>query len=51
MGRYGISQELVEVTLGDPDSVVPGHSGRTIYQRRLNGYILRVIVEEGYALS
>jgi len=30
----------------NPDSVVEGHSGRKVAQKKLNGYVLRVIYEE-----
>ncbi len=47
MMDYGFSEENVELTLNHPDSIVDGHSGRKIYQRKLNGHILRVVVEIG----
>jgi hypothetical protein len=45
MMDYGFSEGDVELTLNCPDSIVDGHSGRKIYQRKLNGHILRVVVE------
>ena len=45
MRRYNISQELVEAALHAPDSEVAGHGARRIAQKRLNGYLLRVIYE------
>lgn len=45
MEKYGVSEKMVEDTIQKPDSILLGHSGRKIYQRQLNGHILRVIVE------
>ncbi len=46
MHRYDVDKASVERTLEAPDSVTKGHTERRIYQRRLNGHVLRVIVEE-----
>lgn len=46
MEEQGISEEMVRLTLDQPTHVVDGYSSRKIYQRRLNGHVLRVIVEE-----
>ena len=46
MEKYGISESLVHDAMDDPDSIVEGHSGRKISQKKLNGYVLRVIFEE-----
>jgi len=43
MEKYGISGSLVRDAMDDPDSIVEGHSGRKISQKKLNGYVLRVI--------
>ena len=45
MEELDISDEAIERTLLRPDSIVEGRFARKIYQRRLNGQILRVIVE------
>ena len=37
---------MVGKTLEAPESVTKGHTERRIYQRRLNGHVLRTIVEE-----
>lgn len=47
MKKYSISQDLLKDTLQKPDSVEKSYKERTIYQKKLNGYVLRVIVEEG----
>ncbi len=46
MEDYRVSMAILLDTLHQPDSVVAGYSGRRVYQKRLNGHILRVIVEE-----
>ena len=46
MEEYGISEEQVIETIHHPDSIVPGHNERKIHQKRLNGHILRVVLEE-----
>ncbi len=46
MKKYDLSRSLVVKTMKDPDSVVDGHSGRKIAQKKLNGYVLRVIYEQ-----
>ncbi len=45
MDELGISDEAVELTLLHPDSIAEGRFDRKIYQRKLNGHVLRVIVE------
>ena len=46
MRKYSVDKATVKKTLEAPDSVTKGHTERRIYQRRLNGHVLRVIVEE-----
>lgn len=46
MARYDIPQALVEDTVRKPDRMVAGHGGRKVAQKRLDGYVLRVVVEE-----
>ena len=46
MRKYGVDKATVEKTLEAPNSVTKGRTERRIYQRRINGHILRVIVEE-----
>ena len=43
---YNVDEAIVEETLANPDSEVPGHGGRQIAQRKLDGYVLRVVHEE-----
>ena len=47
MQEYNVTEELVKNTIDKPDSVIKSYNNRSIYQKKLNGYILRVIVEEG----
>ncbi|MBI4442865.1 MAG: DUF4258 domain-containing protein [Acidobacteria bacterium] len=46
MQRYNVDQAMVEETLATPDSEVQGYGGRQIAQKKLNGYVLRVIYEK-----
>lgn len=46
MEMYEISESLVKNAMENPNSVVEGHSGRKVAQKKLNGYVLRVIYEE-----
>ena len=46
MRKYDVDKAMVEKTLEAPDSVTKGHTERRVYQKRLNGHVLRVIVEE-----
>lgn len=46
MEKYNVPEDLVKETIHNPDSVVDGYGGRKIYQKKLNSYIVRVIVEE-----
>jgi fructose-specific phosphotransferase system component IIB len=47
MGKYGISNELLNNCIRNPDTVVEGYGNRVIHQKRLNGYLLRVVIEKG----
>lgn len=46
MHKYGVDKTMVEKTLAAPNSVTKGHTERRIYQKRLNGHVLRVIIEK-----
>ncbi|MFW6305160.1 MAG: DUF4258 domain-containing protein, partial [Candidatus Saliniplasma sp.] len=46
MERYNISETMVRNAMKDPESLIDGHSGRNNAQKKLNGYVLRVIFEE-----
>ena len=43
---YNVNEGIVEETLANPDSEAPGHGGRRIAQRKLDGYVLRVVYEK-----
>ena len=45
MLRYNVNQATVEETLAKPDSEVLSYGGRQIAQKRLDGYVLRVVYE------
>ncbi|ASJ11585.1 DUF4258 domain-containing protein [Thermococcus thioreducens] len=42
----GLSKELVDEAISNPDSVSGGYFGRKVAQKRLNGKLIRVIYEE-----
>ncbi len=46
MKKYEISELLVKEAIATPTSIAEGHSSRKTYQKRVNGYVVRVIVEE-----
>lgn len=46
MLRYNVEQAAVEEAVANPDSEVPGHGNRYIAQKKLDGYILRVVYEK-----
>ena len=51
MEEYNVSEDLVKDTMHNPDSVTEGYGGRKIYQKKLNAYILRVIIEENKGIK
>jgi len=46
MKKYEITMRMVEDCLNLPDLKSETYMGRIIYQRKLNGHVLRIIVEE-----
>ncbi|MBI2042898.1 DUF4258 domain-containing protein [Candidatus Pacearchaeota archaeon] len=46
MEKYDINIEMIKNCLNLPDSKSKTYMNRMIYQKKLNGYFLRVIVEE-----
>jgi hypothetical protein len=46
MFKYSVSESLVEDCLNVPDDIVESYNERKIYHKKLNGYVLRVVVEE-----
>ena len=46
MEKYELKEEQVTNCLKKPDLIIKGNEGRKIAQKRLNGYVLRVIYEE-----
>lgn len=51
MKEYEISEGLLNQALNNPDSIIEGAKGRKIYQKKLNGHILRAVVEEGKEIN
>ena len=46
MQEYDVSEDLLKDTINNPDTITEGYGSRKIYQKKLNHYMLRVIVEE-----
>ena len=46
MQAYNVDEELVQEAIRHPDREVPGHGGRLIAQKKLDGYVLRVVYEK-----
>jgi hypothetical protein len=46
MRKYSVSEELVRSTIANPTTILPGYNERKIYQKKINGYVVRVIAEE-----
>ncbi len=46
MERYNLGRDLVLSTVRHPESVRPARGEREVRERALNGYVLRVVVEE-----
>ena len=46
MQAYNVEEGMVRETLRNPDREVPGHGGRRIAQKKLDGYVLRVVYEK-----
>ena len=46
MEAYNVDETLVEETLRNADSDIASYGGRRIAQKKLDGYVLRVIYEE-----
>lgn len=51
MQRYDVSEALVLETLENPTNVTEGYGNRKVYQKKLNGYVLRIIVEESKGIK
>ena len=51
MQDYNISEDLVLETIRSPDNIVVTYGDRNIFQKKLNGYVLRLIVEENEGIK
>lgn len=45
MRKYAITTDMIYSAINMPDKIIEGYGGRRIYQKKLNGHVLRVIVE------
>ncbi len=46
MKKYNVDEKGVIQTIENPTDILDSHSNRVIFQRTLNGYVLRVICEK-----
>jgi len=46
MQAYNVDERMVEETIRNPDREAPGYGGRLIAQKKLDGYVLRVVYEK-----
>ena len=46
MAKYGLKPKQIIDCLKKPDLIIGGKESRKIAQKRLNGYVIRVIYEE-----
>jgi len=46
MQQYNVTLKMLTDTLSNPEDILPANYNRKIYQKGLDGYMLRVIVEE-----
>ncbi|MBI2583266.1 MAG: DUF4258 domain-containing protein [Candidatus Aenigmarchaeota archaeon] len=51
MQKYNVSEKLLMDAINNPDSTFEGYRGRKIYQKRLDGYVLRIVIEENKAIK
>jgi hypothetical protein len=45
MYKYNVSESMIKEAIENPTNIMEGYGSRRIYQKRLNGHTLRVIVE------
>ena len=48
MSKYNVDEHMVKEALNNPEHILVGNKGRKIYHKKLNGYLLRIIIEEVY---
>jgi hypothetical protein len=46
MEKYNVNGEMLNECIENPDNIIESQVNRKIYQKKLNGYLLRAIVEE-----
>lgn len=51
MQKYDVTEEVLRGAINKPDGIVKGYDNRTVYQKKLNGYVLRIIVEENKGIK
>ncbi len=51
MEEYNVSDDLLKDTINNPHSIVEGYMSRKVYQKKLNSYMVRAIVEENKGIK
>ena len=46
MAKYNLVEAQIKNCLKNPDLTIDGYDGRKIAQKRLNGYVLRIIYQQ-----
>jgi hypothetical protein len=46
MEKYDLSENLLILCINQPDRISESYRNRKIFERKINGYVLRAIVEE-----
>ena len=51
MSKRKIDRNLVEMTIDNPDEVIPAEQDRLIYQKVLNNKLVRVVTEDNILVT
>ena len=51
MKKYNLSEKQIIKTIEKPDAIIKTYSERKIYQRAINGYLLRTILKESKGIK
>jgi len=51
MSERSIPRELVEAALESPDQIVPQEQNRTVYQKKIDGKLIRIVVEKNRLIT
>lgn len=51
MKKYELNEDAALDTVNKPDSIIKTYNERNIYQKRINDYVIRAIVEENEGIK